>query len=101
MNTSAKGASYENRFKRHLLDSRRAYEVTRAAGSHGTYDLISVEADAVCGYQLKSGRMSCQMAIALSRLLDRHTRIELAGDQPRWRPNLLGRAVENFKVTLA
>ena len=42
-----------------------------------------------------------ETAIALSRLLDRHTRIELAGDQPRWRPNLLGRAVENFKVTLA
>jgi len=24
----------------------------------------------------------------------------LAGDQPRWRPNLLGRAVENFQVRL-
>jgi cytochrome P450 len=42
-----------------------------------------------------------ETAIALSRLLDRNSRIELAGDQPRWRPNLLGRAVENFEVRLA
>ena len=36
----------------------------------------------------------------VSRLLDRYARIELAGAQPRWRPNLLGRAVENFEVRL-
>jgi cytochrome P450 len=42
-----------------------------------------------------------ETAIALSRLLDRRARIELAGDQPRWRPNLLGRAVENLQVRLA
>jgi cytochrome P450 len=42
-----------------------------------------------------------ETAIALSRLLDRRPRIELAGDQPRWRPNLLGRAVENLEVRLA
>ena len=42
-----------------------------------------------------------ETAIVLSRLLDRHSRIELAGDAPRWRPNLLGRAVENFGVRLA
>jgi cytochrome P450 len=42
-----------------------------------------------------------ETAIALSRLLDRRARIELAGDQPRWRPNLMGRAVENLQVRLA
>jgi len=41
-----------------------------------------------------------ETAIALSRLLDRRARIELAGDQPRWRPNLMGRAVENLQVRL-
>jgi cytochrome P450 len=41
-----------------------------------------------------------ETAIGVSRLLDHHARIELAGDQPRWRPNLLGRAVENFQVRL-
>jgi len=86
MNASAKGAAYENRFKRHLLDTRRAYEVTRAAGSHGTYDLISVEADAVCGYQLKSGRMSCRMANALSQALNAQ----------HW-PNFLGYVVHRTK----
>jgi cytochrome P450 len=39
-----------------------------------------------------------ETAIGVSRLLDHYDRIELAGDQPRWRPNLLGRAVENFEV---
>jgi cytochrome P450 len=42
-----------------------------------------------------------ETAIALSRLLDRRARIELAGDPPRWRPNLLGRAVESLEVRLA
>jgi cytochrome P450 len=42
-----------------------------------------------------------ETAIALSRLLDRATRIELAGDRPHWRSNLLGRAVESFDVRLA
>jgi cytochrome P450 len=42
-----------------------------------------------------------ETAIGVSRLLDHYARIELAGDQPRWRPNLLGRAVENFQVRLA
>jgi cytochrome P450 len=42
-----------------------------------------------------------ETAIALSRLLDRRDRIELAGDPPRWRPNLLGRAVESLEVRLA
>jgi cytochrome P450 len=41
-----------------------------------------------------------ETAIGVSRLLDHYARIELAGDQPRWRPNLLGRAVENFEVRL-
>ena len=41
-----------------------------------------------------------ETAIGVSRLLDHYDRIELAGDQPRWRPNLLGRAVENFEVRL-
>jgi cytochrome P450 len=39
--------------------------------------------------------------VALSRLLDRSARVELAGDRPRWRPNLLGRAVESLEVRLA
>ena len=38
--------------------------------------------------------------IALSRLLDQRARIKLAGDPPRWRPNLLGRAVESLEVRL-
>ena len=42
-----------------------------------------------------------ETAIALSRLLDRCDRIELGGDPPRWRPNLLGRAVESLEVRLA
>ena len=42
-----------------------------------------------------------ETGIALSRLLDRGARIELAGDQPRWRPNLLGRVVENLEVRLS
>jgi cytochrome P450 len=41
-----------------------------------------------------------ETAIGVSRLLDRYARIELAGDRPRWRPNLLGRAVESFEVRL-
>jgi len=41
-----------------------------------------------------------ETAIALSRLLDRRGRVELAGDPPRWRPNLLGRAVESLEVRL-
>jgi cytochrome P450 len=42
-----------------------------------------------------------ETAIALSRLLDRRARIELAGDQPRWQPNLLGRVVEKLEVRFA
>jgi cytochrome P450 len=42
-----------------------------------------------------------ETAIALSRLLERRARIELASDQPRWRPNLMGRAVESLEVRLA
>jgi cytochrome P450 len=42
-----------------------------------------------------------ETAIALSRLLDRRVRIELARDRPRWRPNLLGRSLENLEVRLA
>jgi len=42
-----------------------------------------------------------ETAIALSRLLDRGAPIKLAGDPPRWRPNLLGRAVESLEVRLA
>jgi cytochrome P450 len=41
-----------------------------------------------------------ETAIGVSRMLEHYARIELAGDQPRWRPNLLGRAVENFQVRL-
>jgi cytochrome P450 len=41
-----------------------------------------------------------ETAIALSRLLDQRGRIELAGDPPRWRPNLLGRAVGSLEVRL-
>jgi cytochrome P450 len=41
-----------------------------------------------------------ETAIALSRLLERGARIDLVGDQPRWRPNLLGRAVENLAVRI-
>jgi cytochrome P450 len=41
-----------------------------------------------------------ETAIALSRLLERRARIELSGDQPRWRPNLMGRAVESLDVRL-
>ena len=42
-----------------------------------------------------------ETAIALSRLLDRRDRIELAGDQLRWRPNLLGRSLESLTVRMA
>jgi cytochrome P450 len=42
-----------------------------------------------------------ETAIALSRLLDRRDQIVLAGDPPRWRTNLLGRAVESLEVRLA
>jgi cytochrome P450 len=42
-----------------------------------------------------------ETAIALSRLLDSRGRIELANDQLRWRPNLLGRTLENLEVRLA
>jgi cytochrome P450 len=42
-----------------------------------------------------------ETAIALSRLLDRRPRIELASDPPRWRPNLLGRTVEDLELRLA
>ena len=42
-----------------------------------------------------------ETAIGLSRLLDQRARIELAGDPPHWRPNLLGRAVESLEVRLA
>jgi cytochrome P450 len=42
-----------------------------------------------------------ETSIALSRLLDRRSRIELMSDQPRWRPNLMGRAVESLQVRLA
>lgn len=86
MSSASKGAAYENAFKHHLLESRRAYEVTRAAGSHGTYDLLAIEADAVCGYQLKSGRMSCRMAVALSQSLNAKA----------W-PNFMGYVVHKTK----
>jgi cytochrome P450 len=41
-----------------------------------------------------------ETAIALSRLLERRARMELASDQPRWRPNLLGRTLETLEVRL-
>ena len=41
-----------------------------------------------------------ETAIALSRLLDQRARIELVRDPPRWRPNLLGRALESLEVRL-
>jgi len=69
MNTSEKGSKYENAFKRHLLDTRRAYEVMRAAASKGRWDLIAIESDAVCAYQMKAGRMSCKAAKALAATL--------------------------------
>jgi cytochrome P450 len=39
-----------------------------------------------------------ETSIALSRLLARRPEIELAGDPPRWRANLLGRSVEGLRV---
>jgi cytochrome P450 len=51
-------------------------------------------------YCLGASLARLETAVALSRLLDRRSRIELAGAQPRWRPNLLGRAVENLEVRL-
>jgi len=61
MNTSAKGAAYENAFKRHCY-MQKALFVVRAAASKGPFDLIAVYPDTVIGYQLKSGRMSCTAA---------------------------------------
>jgi cytochrome P450 len=51
-------------------------------------------------YCLGASLARLETAVALSRLLDRRSRIELTGAQPRWRPNLLGRAVENLEVRL-
>jgi cytochrome P450 len=42
-----------------------------------------------------------ETAIALSRLLGQRARIELADNRPRWRPNLLGRAIESLVVRTA
>lgn len=42
-----------------------------------------------------------ETAIALSRLLDRYQRIELAAGAPRWRPSLLGRGVEQVRVRVS
>jgi len=42
-----------------------------------------------------------ESTIALTRLLDRSARIELAREPPRWRPNLLGRTIECLEVRLA
>ena len=41
-----------------------------------------------------------ETSIALSRLLARRGDLDLAGDPPRWRANLLGRSVEAFAVRL-
>jgi len=62
MNTSAKGAAYERAFKKHCY-ARGASWVMRAAASKGPFDLLAVYPDAVIGYQLKSGRMSCTAAL--------------------------------------
>ena len=61
MNTSAKGAAYENAFKRHCY-MQKALFVVRSAASKGPFDLIAVYADTVNGYQLKSGNVSCNAA---------------------------------------
>lgn len=52
-------------------------------------------------YCLGGALARLETATALSRLLDRWPRIELARDQPRWRANLLGRTVESFEVRVA
>ena len=41
-----------------------------------------------------------ETSIALSRLIARRPGLALAGDPPRWRPNLLGRGVEAVDVRL-
>ena len=86
MNTSAIGARYERAFK-HELYQRGAHLVVRAAASKGPFDLLSVEPDAVCGYQLKAGVMSCRAAEALARGLD----------CKEW-PNFLGYVVHKTKA---
>jgi cytochrome P450 len=42
-----------------------------------------------------------ETSIALSRLIARRPGMHLAGEAPRWRPNLLGRSVEAVNVRLA
>ena len=85
MNTSKKGAEYENDFKRELY-RRGAKLVMRAAASKGPFDLLSVEADAVCGYQLKAGRLACSGAQAIAD----------AWNLKDW-PNFLGYVVHKTK----
>jgi len=79
MNTSAKGRAYENAFKAELY-RRGARLVMRAAGSKGPFDLLAIEADAVCAYQLKS-RTTCSAAHALAVKL-----IQLVGTWPNCLP---------------
>ena len=69
-------------------------------------DLIGMHSDEQRAIQVARQDQSAPLArletaIALSRLLDRRDRIELAGDPPNWRTNLLGRAVESLEVRLA
>jgi len=69
VNTSAKGAAYENAYKRRLLNRKGMIFVARAAASKGRFDLISLDADQgewTFGlWQLKSGRLSCHAAHGL------------------------------------
>ncbi len=49
-------------------------------------------------YCLGGALARLETAIALSRILDRWPTIELVSTPPRWRPNLLGRAVQSLAV---
>jgi len=69
MNTSAKGAAYENAFKAELY-RRGAMLVVRAAASKGPFDLLSVDAITTSGYQMKT-KTTCWEAERLTlRLLE-------------------------------
>ena len=91
MNTSAKGAAYENAFRRTLYE-RKAIWVMRAAASKGPFDLVACFSDVVAAYQLRSATPSCKTARNVLRKLVVET-----GSWPHYLPYVVHRRRRRVK----
>jgi len=69
MNTSAKGAAYENDARRKLVEL--GYSTLRSAASKGPFDVVAWNDVKLGFFQLKSGRTSCASAERLASSLPR------------------------------